>query len=48
MFPKNINIFVDLFGGAFNVGINVTADKIIYNDIICFLPELFEHWKKKI
>lgn len=33
MFPDRINTFVDLFGGGFNVGINVNADHIIYNDI---------------
>lgn len=32
-FPKNINTFVDLFGGGFNVGANVNAKTIIYNDI---------------
>ena len=30
LFPDNINTFVDLFGGGFNVGINVKANKIIY------------------
>lgn len=33
MFPSNISTFVDLFGGGFNVGINVDAEHIIYNDI---------------
>lgn len=33
LFPDNIRTFVDLFGGGFNVGINVQAEKIIYNDI---------------
>lgn len=32
-FPKNINTFVDLFGGGFNVGANINAKTIIYNDI---------------
>lgn len=32
LIPNKINTFVDLFGGGFNVGINVNADKIIYND----------------
>ena len=32
LLPDNINTFVDLFGGGFNVGINVKANKIIYND----------------
>ena len=43
-FPKKINTFVDLFGGGFNVGINVDANSIIYNDInepLCDLMDLF-------
>jgi len=44
MFPDKINTFVDLFGGAFNVGINVNAEHVVYNDIINYLPELFEYW----
>lgn len=32
LFPDSIDIFVDLFGGAFNVGINIEANKIIYNE----------------
>ena len=45
LFPNNINTFVDLFGGAFNIGINVNANTIIYNDIINYLSELFLYWK---
>lgn len=33
-FPKHIGTFVDVMGGAFNVGINVYATKkVIYNDV---------------
>ena len=46
-FPTNINTFVDLFAGACNVGINVEANKIICNDLINYLPELFNVWKNK-
>lgn len=46
-FPKKIGTFVDLFGGGFNVGINVDAQKIIYNDHILYLPQMFEYFKKK-
>lgn len=41
-FPKKINTFVDLFGGGFNVGINVNSNKVIYNDIIIPLCELMK------
>lgn len=47
LFPENINTFVDLFCGAGTVGINVAADKIIFNDYINYLPELFNIWKGK-
>lgn len=33
LFPNNLDIFVDLFCGGCNVGINMDANKIIYNDI---------------
>lgn len=42
-FPKEISTFVDLFGGGFNVGINIDADKIIYNDQITPLVDLFQY-----
>ena len=33
LFPeKDIEVFVDLFGGGFNVGINVNYPKIVYNE----------------
>lgn len=41
-FPTNINTFYDIFGGGFNVGINVNARKIIYNDIIFHIPNLLK------
>ena len=32
--PKHVGTFVDVMGGAFNVGANiVTTDKVVYNDI---------------
>ena len=44
-FPQNINTFVDLFGGGFNVGINVSAKNIIYNDHIPYLKDMFLYFK---
>lgn len=32
LFPKEIGAFYDLFGGGFNVGVNVEAERHIYND----------------
>lgn len=45
MFPNKINTFVDLFGGAFNVGINIDAEHIIYNDIINYLSDMYKYWR---
>lgn len=33
LFPDKINTFIDMFGGGYNVGINVKANTHIYNDI---------------
>lgn len=43
IFPSNINTFVDLFGGGFNVGINIKANKIIYNDTIEEVVDLLKN-----
>ena len=41
--PKQIDTFYDLFAGGFNVGINVEADKVVYNDINFKVRELLEY-----
>lgn len=46
IFPKEIGTFVDLFSGGFNVGINVDANRIICNDNISYLIELYEYIKE--
>lgn len=46
LFPDNINTFVDLFGGGFNVGINVSANKFIYNDIESHVVELIKYMEE--
>lgn len=43
--PKKFNSFVDACGGGFNVGININADKIIYNDINHFVSNLVASFK---
>lgn len=40
-FPKEINTFVDLFCGGCNVGINVSARHIIFNDNLVYLIDLY-------
>ncbi len=46
IFPKKIETFVDLFAGGFNVGINVDANKIICNDQINYLLELYSYFQQ--
>lgn len=42
IFPNDIDTFVDLFAGGFNVGINSSAKTIICNDQISYLIELYK------
>ena len=41
LFPDDIGIFADLFCGGCNVGLNVNARRVIYNDIDRRLIDLF-------
>lgn len=43
--PDKIDCFVDLFGGGFNVGINIDAPKLIYNDCNFRVKQLIEMFK---
>lgn len=45
LFPDKVGTFVDLFCGGCNVGSNVNADKVIYNDYMSQIIELFKNWK---
>jgi DNA adenine methylase len=46
LFPENINCFVDLFAGGGNVGINASAKKIILNDNLIHLIDLYKKLHK--
>lgn len=46
-FPKEIDCFVDLFGGGFNVGINIDSKSVIYNDQLTPLVNLFKYFQEK-
>lgn len=46
-FPKNINNFIDLFAGGCNVGINVNAKKIYFNDNLTFLIDTYQVFQLK-
>ncbi len=43
--PKHFNSFVDAFGGGFNVGININATAVVYNDINHFVSNLVSSFK---
>ena len=43
--PNNIERFIDIFGGGFNVGINFDANQIIYNDCNFKVKELLETFR---
>lgn len=45
LFPPKIDTFVDMFAGGFNVGINADANRIICNDHINYLIELYKYLK---
>ena len=50
LFPKNINIFVDLFGGSGVISMNVNAKKYILNDVdknVYKFYEMFQTTKKE-
>lgn len=41
--PGKITDFVDVMGGAFNVGVNIVADKVTYNEINPFVFNLIKY-----
>ncbi|WP_088810681.1 MULTISPECIES: Dam family site-specific DNA-(adenine-N6)-methyltransferase [unclassified Listeria] len=44
LFPSTIDTFVDLFSGGANVGINVNANKYIFNDMNNRINEMFRYF----
>lgn len=44
LFPNDIRVFLDLFGGGFNVGINVKAKYIVYNDACTQVADLLKNF----
>ena len=42
LFPNKIGVFVDLFCGGGNVGVNATANTIVFNDNLVFLIDLYK------
>lgn len=46
-FPKDINTFYDLFGGAGNVTANIKANKYIFNEINTYIYEIVKGLNEK-
>lgn len=46
LIPRNITTFVDLFAGGGVVGVNISADKIVLNDIKCPSMKVIERLQK--
>lgn len=44
--PDNLNTFMDLFGGGFNVGINIKANNVIYNDINYMVKDIIQSFRE--
>lgn len=44
LYQKILIHFVDLFGGGFNVGINIETKHLVYNDICKQVVDLLEHF----
>ncbi len=50
LFPKGINVFVDLFCGGCNVGLNIDSNRVIYNDLnenLLYLYNTFKNLDKE-
>ncbi len=46
LFPKEIDNFIDLFAGGCNVGINVKANKIYFNDNLTYFLEMYQTFQE--
>lgn len=46
LFPNQINTFVDLFVGGGNVAVNVAATKVLANDNLTFLIEMYKAFQQ--
>ena len=46
LFPSEIDNFIDLFAGGCNVGINVNANKIYFNDNLTYLIKMYQTFQE--
>lgn len=47
LFPNNISMFYDVFGGGANVSLNVSSEFVLYNDIVPYVSNMFNELKGK-
>ena len=47
LFPKHVSTFVDLFCGGCNVGLNAEAERVIFNDNLTYLIDLYNEFRCK-
>lgn len=47
LFPKDVRLFVDLFCGGCNVGINADCNRVLFNDREESIIQLFRLWKDR-
>ena len=47
LFPNNISVFMDLFGGGATVSLNVKAEHIVYNDIVPYVTSMFSELQEE-
>lgn len=47
LLPNNIDVFYDIFCGGASVSLNVNANKIVCNDIVDFIIDMFNDIKKE-
>ena len=47
LFPKDISVFMDLFGGGATVSLNVKANHIVYNDIVPYVANMFSELQEE-
>lgn len=46
LLPSDIGTFVDLFAGGFNVGINIRAGRVLLNDNLTYLVDLYRYFAR--
>lgn len=47
LFPRDIDVFVDLFCGGCNVGVNADSRRVIYNDLNRELLRLYDTFRRR-